>query len=104
MDKEISKEFEKVWKAIKLLQPNGGRDNPVIIKSKKSKSIYDLVLELKQEGFFDKPRSLNEIQDKLASKTYHYPASSLTDPIKRLVRAGELGRIKKEGAWHYAKR
>ncbi len=102
MDKEIKKEFEKVWSVINELK--GTKAKPLKSNKKSKVSIYSLVLDLKQEGFFNIPRSLKEIQNKLANKTYHYPATSLTDPIKRLVRAGEIGRIKKVGAWHYAKR
>jgi len=106
MNKEIKKEFERVWQAI--LELGGARhdkiSSPAKKKSSSKVSISDLVLSLKEEGFFDTPRSLKEIQNKLASKTYHYPITSLTDPIKRLVRSGKLGRIKKEGSWHYAKR
>jgi hypothetical protein len=102
VDKEIKKEFEKIWGAINKL----GSNPEIKYASKKQSriSISDLILSLKQEGFFNTPKSLKEIQDKLASKTYHYPVTSLTDPIKRLVRSGQIGRIKKDGAWHYAKR
>lgn len=70
----------------------------------KKKSILDLLIELKNEGFFKQPKYLKDIVDKLASRGYHYQSSSLTNPLQRAVRNRILGRIKKKGKWAYVER
>ena len=70
----------------------------------RKKSILDLLIELKREGFFRQPRYLRDIVDKLASRGYHYQPSSLTEPLRRAVRNRILGRIKKKGKWAYVER
>jgi len=63
-----------------------------------------LILKLKEEKFFDKPRAIGEVKQKLEEKTYYYPSSSLSPALIRLVKQGELGRLKKDGKWMWAKR
>ncbi|MEM4258592.1 MAG: hypothetical protein QXL17_05510 [Candidatus Thermoplasmatota archaeon] len=70
----------------------------------KRKSIFDHLIELKSGGFFNKPKNLKEIVEKLAQVSYHYPQQSLTEPLQRAVRQGILGRVKKEKKWAYCKR
>lgn len=72
------------------------------------KSIIDHVTHLKAEGFFNEPKTVKEIVEKLAHEGYHYPQQSLTEPLQRAVRQGILGRIKKKiknnMIWAYCKR
>ncbi len=63
-----------------------------------------LILELKSEGFFDSPKSVTEIRDKLQENAHHYPLSSLSPALIRLVRNRELGRLKQGGKWTWVKR
>jgi hypothetical protein len=91
---EAKKEMKKHQKDIKKYV-----GAPVLAKTKASKrkagkvSISTLILELKEEGFFKQPQGSNAIQKKLASRGHHYPATSLTAPLQRLVRNRELGRV-----------
>lgn len=71
---------------------------------KKKVTLIDLFITLKEDGFFDTPRKISDIVNELARRGYHYPASSLTWALIRSVRKGILGRLKKEGVWHYVKR
>lgn len=68
------------------------------------KSIMDLIIELKNGGFFKKPKFANEIVDKLAAMGHHYAPQSLTEPLQRAVRKRILGRVRKNGKWAYVKR
>jgi len=68
------------------------------------KSILDLLIELKEPGFFKQPRFLNDIVNKLSELGYHYSNTSLTEPLQRAVRQRILGRIKKDGKWAYVAR
>lgn len=102
---EAEKEFEKHKKDIEKFSIELDTEPSQSKKINREKvSIYQHVLGLKDEGFLNTPKSLKDIKEKLADKTYHYPVTSLTNPIKRLIRSGEIGRIKKNNVWHYVKR
>lgn len=70
----------------------------------KSTNATDFVLELREQGFFDKPKALSEIKDKLAENGLIYPITSLSGVVLTQVRKKNLGRIKMEGRWGYVKR
>lgn len=72
--------------------------------SAKGTTILDMLAGLKADGFFDQPKLLADIVNKLAEEGYHYPQTSLTKPLQRAVRGKMLGRVKKEGKWAYCKR
>ena len=61
---------------------------------------------LANEAFFSAPRSLSEIQSKLTEHGWHYPQSSLSTPLVRLVRQRQLRRLQlNEGnkkVWKYS--
>ena len=72
--------------------------------TKKSSSLTSLIIQMKEEGFFDKPKTLQEITEKLGESGWHYPKSSITHPLQRLLRKGKIGRIAVKGKWAYVKR
>jgi len=63
----------------------------------------DLVLELKEEGFFDKPKGLTEISKGLEEKGYIYPVTTLSGVMLSLLHRRALGRKKLDGRWVYGK-
>jgi hypothetical protein len=69
-------------------------------------SLADRVAVLAQEGFLADPRSLAEIQAKLAEHGWHYPQSNLSTPLIRLVRQRQLRRLQlaagSKRLWKYA--
>ncbi|MBZ5703541.1 MAG: hypothetical protein LAN84_17050 [Acidobacteriia bacterium] len=71
---------------------------------KRLPSATDAILELKEEGFFDKPKALAEVKDKLASQGMIYPLTSLSGVVLGLVRRRRLGRVKEDGRWSYVSR
>jgi hypothetical protein len=99
---EIVKEIKKQGKRIDNLEQ--------IIQGKKGKahlqrkSISGHLMNLKSEGFFNQPKFVKEIVERLAQEGYHYPPNSLTWPLQKAVRDKILGRVKKQGKWAYCKR
>jgi len=67
-------------------------------------SIADMLHELKEEGFFNKPRGLIEIKNALSEKGAIYEITTLSTQLIRQVRKRRLGRIKQEKKWKYVKR
>jgi len=69
-------------------------------------SLAERVGVLAQEGFLAEPRSLSEIQAKLAEHGWHYPQSNLSTPLIRLVRQRHLRRLQltagSKRLWKYA--
>jgi hypothetical protein len=64
----------------------------------------DAILELKEEGFFDKPKALADIKEKLADQGMIYPLTSLSGVVLVLVRRRQLGRVRVDGRWSYVSR
>jgi len=56
-------------------------------------SLPDRIEALAQEGFLSEPRSLSEVQVKLAEHGWHYPQTNLSTPLVRLVRQRRLRRL-----------
>lgn len=100
---EIKRKLVDHEKRIKKLE---GPDKVIKKKktTKKKESILDRLSRLKSQGFFNQPKFVNEIVEKLATEGYHYPPQSLTWSLQKAVRDGLLGRIKKEKKWAYCKR
>ena len=64
----------------------------------------DAILELKEEGFFDKPKALADIKEKLADQGMIHPLTTLSGVVLVLVRRRQLGRVKEDGRWSYVSR
>src|SRR5882762_3651572 len=61
-------------------------------QSKKREGAADLIVGLREAGFFDKPKSLGEISDALEEKGFLYQTTSLSGVVLRLVKKKELRR------------
>jgi predicted transcriptional regulator YheO len=70
---------------------------------KKRAAASDLVIDLKEDGFFDKPKGLSEISKALEEKGFIYPVTTLSGVVLGLVQKKLLGRKKLEGRWVYGK-
>jgi len=99
---EIKKKLEEHEKRITQLEKSPKRKEKST--SAKRTTILDMLDGLKADGFFDQPKLLADIVNKLAEEGYHYPQSSLTRPLQRATRGKMLGRLKQNGKWAYAKR
>lgn len=70
---------------------------------KKRSAASDLIVDLKEEGFFQKPKTLAEISKVLEEKGYLYPTTTLSGVMLGLVQKRLLGRKRLEGKWVYGK-
>jgi hypothetical protein len=63
----------------------------------------ELVLELKKDNFFEKPKGLGDISAALEEKGFLYPVTSLSGVMLSLVKKRFLRRKKVDGKWVYGK-
>ena len=70
---------------------------------RKRSAASDLVVELKEDGFFDKPKGLTEIAHALEERGRITPITSLSGVMISLVQQRFLGRKKLDGKWVYGK-
>ena len=71
--------------------------------AKKRESASDIIIALREEGFFDKPKTLGAIGDALEERGFLYPLTSLSGIVLGLVKNRELRRKKHERKWVYGK-
>lgn len=72
-------------------------------ETKKRLAASDLVVNLKEDGFFEKPKSLSDISKALEEQGYLYPVTSLSGIVLGLVQKRILRRKKAAGKWVYGK-
>jgi hypothetical protein len=70
---------------------------------RKKDSASDLIIGLREEGFFEKPKSLGDIGAALEEKGFLYPSTTLSGVVLGLLKKRELRRKKSEGKWVYGK-
>jgi hypothetical protein len=79
---------------------------PEVVRPSPPSSLAKRISLLGEEGFFTEPKSLSDIQAKLAEHGWHYPQTNLSTPLVRLVRQRRLRRLQlSEGnkrVWKYA--
>jgi hypothetical protein len=73
-------------------------------EAKRERTASDLVANLKEEGFFDKPKRLADVGQKLEESGYLYPVTTLSGVMLSLVQKRILTRKKSDGVWIYGKR
>jgi hypothetical protein len=85
--------------------PPASKNDPEVTRPN-STSSTDRILLLKDEGFFQEQRTIGEVREKLASRGWHYPVTSLSGPLQTLVQRALLRRVKvKESGksgWKYS--
>lgn len=79
------------------------KNNRAKKEQKKRMAASDLIVILKEDGYFDKPKSLAEIAKALEEKGYIYPVTTLSGVMIGLVQKKLLGRKKLDGKWVYGK-
>ena len=72
-------------------------------EQQKRLSASDMLIDLKEEGFFEKPKGLGEISKALEEKGFLYPVTTLSGVVLGLVQKRFLRRKKVEGRWVYGK-
>ncbi len=79
------------------------KDQTTKKEEKKRATASDLVIELKEDGFLEKSKSLTEIAKALEQKGYLYPTTTLSGVVLGMVQKRLLRRKKAEGKWVYGK-
>ncbi len=103
--KEVShilSQFERstVISHVKAVQ---SKNNVIRKEQKKRMAASDLIVGLKEDGYFDKPKSLTEIASALEEKGYIYPITTLSGIMLGLVQKKLFGRKKIDRKWVYGK-
>ena len=63
----------------------------------------DLIIGMREEGFFEKPRTLGEIAEGLEERGFLYPVTSLSGIVLGLLKQRQLRRKKVGKKWAYGK-
>ena len=79
------------------------RKHAVRKEQKKRSAASNLIVGLKDDGFFDKPKGLGDTAKALEEKGYIYPITTLSGVMLGLVQKRLIGRRKLEGKWVYGK-
>ena len=66
-------------------------------------SLTDLLLEIREEGYFDKPQGLVEVKKILEEKGHIYPVTTLSGALLTQTRKRILRRIPDGKRWVYVK-
>jgi hypothetical protein len=102
---ELKKILEKHDKRISKLENMFQSSTPTTKKTKsKNPSMMKLILEAKEEGFFNKPKFRSDIVAKFEEMGYIYSGNSLDNPLQRSLKSKILGRKKINGKWGYVRR
>jgi hypothetical protein len=84
------------------------RSNAVASKSQgqRETGTAGRISSLAADGFFAQPRSLPEIQEALSERGWHYEQHNLSTPLRRMVRARGLRRMRanegRKTLWKYS--
>ncbi len=76
----------------------------LIKEKKKQNSTAEKVVELAEEGFFQKPKKLGEVSVELEKNGYLCPTTTLSGVMLSLVQKKILSRIRRDGIWVYGSR
>lgn len=99
----------KILADFERMRSVGETKRQITVEKKKNKDIKkrsaasDLIVELKEEGFFNKSKTLGEVVQALESRGYIYPSTTLSAVMIGLVQKRLLGRKQVEGRWVYGK-
>ena len=104
-DEEISNIVTMVERASTVTHAREAGTKTRIKRSEQKKRVAasDLIAELKEGGFFNKPKTLGEITKALEEKGYVYPMTTLSGVMIGLVQRKLLGRKRTEGKWVYGR-
>jgi hypothetical protein len=104
-EEEVSRIISSYEKSSVVVQAKRviSRTKAVKREEKKRKGAGDLVVDLREEGFFDKAKALGEINDALEEKGFLCPTTTLSGVVLGLVKKKQLRRKKVEGRWVYGK-
>lgn len=100
---EVAALIDCVKSRIHQSPPTYNEEKPKKIKTAK-KTLSDIVLDLKYEGFFDTPKTASKVKDVLEQKGHFFRFETVSTTLIRLLKQNNLGRVKETGKWAYVKR
>ena len=106
LEAEIEGSFDEVWKYtndfFKQIRISLDSSSKGAIISTKGKSVPEILIELRNTGFFDEPKASNQCFNKLKElgKTDITP-NAVSMALKNLVKEGELKRTREGGKFLY---
>ncbi len=89
---------------ISLITKKHKRPSSTKKTSKRSQSITDYVIELREAGLFKNPQSLSDVRTALASEGHVVPITTLSGRMLDIVKAKQLRRIRDGKVWKYVNR
>lgn len=88
-----------------MISSLGAIDSRVTAAKGKLKGVSRAISDLADAGFFDEPKGILEIKEKLRDVGIHKPTTGLMSPLLRLIRKRILERQKSEkGIYQYINR
>jgi len=75
-----------------------------VVKSKSKSPLTVQIIDQIREGFFDKPRTINELKEKLSQIGKVYDRNIIDEKIRRRFLNNELRRVKIDKKWQYVKK
>jgi len=75
-------------------------DNPAKTRSSKPTPV-NLICSLIDGGFFKKPKDLAAVKVALEEMGHHYPVTTLSPALLRLIRKHQLRRMREQKRWVY---
>jgi hypothetical protein len=75
------------------------------VHGERPRNATQMILKFKKDGYFKSERTAAEVMEALRKEAFHYPMTTIHPVLIRLVRNGQLGRLRnKEGNWVYVQR
>ena len=104
-EKEVASILTSFENAVTIAHAKGVIKKSKIAKKDQKKRIAasDLIISLKEDGYFDKPKSLIDIANALQERGHLYPVTTLSGVMLSLVQNKLFGRKKIDGKWMYGK-
>lgn len=105
----------EVARIVTLLEDRGGNETglrrrrtpqPMMAKERENNAKFnatDGILRLREEGFFNKQKTLLDIKRALDEQGLIYPLTTLSGVVLKQVRKRNLRRIKEKKNWEYVK-
>src|SRR5947209_1668821 len=103
---EVEGTSKEITAVVQYLQKESGKQVSTLrrVKGKGSRILLiDLIASLIDGGFFKEPRDLAAIKAALEELGHHYPVTTLSPAMLRLVRKKHLRRIRQNKRWLYTR-
>src|SRR5690242_16040692 len=91
----VSEEISRLLKSKKAHEPHLRKQTRHPTRATRTSSLSSRIVEMVDDGFFDKERTLNEVKEALAKLGIIKPLSTLSGVMQRLVKNRVLRRDRK---------